>query len=381
MRGQAEGQTCRFKGWKVTTCPPCVCLCPWDVLTALPCRRSNNIKVWRRDLARLMCCSLRRSCLFNLASHAAPQELETNELMSIISKWVEYVMCMKYVHPCKKWKCIPLFLTYGHKLRRTLLDTWNRYMCILASKLILTIALQSFHYQRGRQCAKILLYILTNNDQKKYVACGLKKQIKTNKQINTVLNADWNTKPTGVQLLRKTLCSDSNPMIQSNPVQWFPFLHNEKIQMFSQQTRKMSLLSRPLKGFLRMHWLVAQCLCASVLDGRDDATEEQHYSDSLPHETRHLFVVALLFCSARPPACALLFMFANTLVTSVETITLLNQDPTIGCAPAARVRRSVAITHRKESLADLMAMFGCRGRRWMTATSDDMGLKIIKWSL
>lgn len=65
----------------------------------------------------------------------------------------------------------------------------------------------------------------------------------------------------------------------------------------------------------------------------------------------------------------------NTLVTSVETIRLLNPDPAIGCPPAAIVGRFVAITHRKESLADLMAVFGCRGQRWMTATGDGMGIK------
>lgn len=57
-----------------------------------------------------------------------------------------------------------------------------------------------------------------------------------------------------------------------------------------------------------------------------------------------------------------------------KKIRLLNPEPAIGCAPAAIVGWFIAITHRKQSLADLMTVFGCRGRRQMTATGDGKGL-------
>lgn len=89
------------------------------------------------------------------------------------------------------------------------------------------------------------------------------------------------------------------------------------------------------------------------------------------HETWRLFCRCPSVQSQSPSAWELLFLFTNTLVTSVETIRLLNPEPAIGCASAAIIGRFVAITHRKQSLADLMTVFGCRDgdgwRRLVTA--------------
>lgn len=92
------------------------------------------------------------------------------------------------------------------------------------------------------------------------------------------------------------------------------------------------------------------------------------------HETCRLFCRCPSVQSQSPSAWELLFLFTNTLVTSVETIRLLNPEPAIGCASAAIIGRFVAITHRKQSLADLMTVFGCRGWRRMTATGNSKGL-------
>lgn len=148
-----------------------------------------------------------------------------------------------------------------------------------------------------------------------------------------------------------------------------------KYIVFSQQTRhmrNMKPLSRPLKGSLLMQWLTSQCLCASsnavsALDGRDDDMEEQHERQSFTLCARHDTFLLLPLYSVSTSYCMWAFVL-HTLVTPAETIIrLLNPDPAIGCPPAAIVGRFVAITHRKESLADLMALV------WLSGTEMDDG--------
>lgn len=154
--------------------------------------------------------------------------------------------------------------------------------------------------------------------------------------------------------------------------QWLrQMLHSEvnEYAVFSKQTRNMKPSSRPLSGYLRMQWLTSRRLRASLnavggLDGRA-GVKEQHQRESSTLRTRRaaFFWRCPSVHSQSPSAWELLSLFTNALVTSVEAIRLLNPEPAIGCASAAIIGRFVAITHRKQSLADLMSVFGCRGWR------------------